>query len=131
MKRIILIASLVLALAISARAESPDPAIIQFIDSFHTPATEWWIVIPPVTNDQVVLVDAPLSQWLVADKWPSEAACLQELPSFPSAFVSRVAIDSPSGLIYGSVVWQARHATCIAQTDPRLRANIQEIPQQP
>lgn len=104
------LAAFILIFAVIAHAEWTPPPM---------PVPPYLIIIPPVSDGYEVLVDAPLSRWQQADSWPTWEQCTQALQRFPGDYMGRLAL-SGAEVDYGAILWQSRHATCVASNDPRL-----------
>jgi hypothetical protein len=125
MKRMILTAGLVLALAGSAHAgymaAAPTPTPIpqpDVLPPIPKPDGLWLIMVPPITTGNEVLTSTPYSQWQEADSYHGYTACVDGLGWFKNNYPMTVLLRNGGSMDLGTIaalMQQAQHAICIAR----------------
>jgi hypothetical protein len=74
----------------------------------------WYLMIPPIFQNQEPDKDAPLAQWKTIDTYQTGAGCRDELAKLTALVAGNIN--------YSAIQRRTLDAECVSADDPRLKA---------
>jgi hypothetical protein len=83
----------------------------------------WYLMIPPIYDDNRIHLEAPLSQWTVIKSFDSAKECEQVVSGIARHEGPPISLRLPLGASSDQLHQLITQATCVSTDDPHLKEN--------